>query len=48
MKPKFPYKLGLKLSPRDDRDLRLCIEPNKVLPIKHDIPVIRCILQSRA
>ena len=43
MKTNFPFKLGLKPSRRDDRDLRLCIEPNKVLPIKYDIPVIRCI-----
>ena len=43
MASKFPFKLELKKSPRDDRDLKLCIETNKTLPIKHDIPIVRCI-----
>ncbi len=42
MKP-FQFKLGLKKSPDDNRDLKFCTQPNKVLPIKYEIPIIRCI-----
>ena len=47
MTTKFPFKLGLKPSPRDDRDLKLCIEPNKVLPITYEIPIVRCIYSQQ-
>ena len=39
----FPFKLGLKKSPQDNRDLKLSVPSNKVLPMKHEIPIIRCI-----
>jgi len=39
----FPYKLGLRRSPKDANELKLCAPPNKFLPLKYEIPIIRCI-----
>ena len=39
----FKHKLGLKRSPKDATDVKLCIPPNKFLPLKYEIPIIRCI-----
>jgi len=39
----FPHKLGLRRSPKDSRDLKLCVQPNKFLPLKYDIPIVRCV-----
>ena len=38
----FKFKLGLKRSPQDKRDLKMHVPQNKVLPNKYEIPVIRC------
>ena len=38
----FPFKLGLKRSDEDHRDLKMQIPQNNLLPIKYEIPVIRC------
>ena len=43
----FPFKLGLKRSTTDSRDLKLSIEPSKVLPLKYEVPVIRCIYSQQ-
>ena len=39
----FPFKLGLKPSPQDHRDLKMQVPENKILPNKYEIPIIRCI-----
>ena len=39
----FKYKLGLKKSQVDSRDVKLCVPHNMILPIKHEIPIIRCM-----
>jgi C1A family cysteine protease len=39
----FPYKLGLRRSPKDSNELKLCAPPNKFLPLKYEIPIVRCI-----
>ena len=41
------FKLGLKKSFNDHRDLKLQVEPNKTLPIKYEIPIIRCIYNQQ-
>ena len=38
----FKFKLGLKRSPQDKRDLKMHVPQNKILPNKYEIPVIRC------
>ena len=39
----FPFKLGLKKSETDKRDLKMQIPQNVILPTKYEIPIIRCI-----
>ena len=39
----FTFQLGLKKSAEDRRDLKMQVPQNKVLPMKHEIPIIRCI-----
>ena len=39
----FEFKLGLKKSNLDHRDVKLCIPHNITLPIKYEIPIIRSI-----
>ena len=38
----FQYKLGLKKSPDDKRDLKMQVPQNAVLPNNYEIPIIRC------
>ena len=38
----FKFKLGLKRSPQDKRDLKVHVPQNKILPNKYEIPIIRC------
>ena len=40
----FQFKLGLKKSPQDNRDLKLSVPSNKVLPMKHEIPIIKILM----
>ena len=35
----FPYKLGLRRSEVDHRDLKMCVPPNVVLPVKAEVPL---------
>ena len=39
----FPFKLGLRRSETDKRDLKMQVPQNAILPQKYEIPVIRCI-----
>ena len=39
----FPFKLGLKKSETDKRDLKMQMPQNDILPNKYEIPIIRCI-----
>ena len=39
----FPFKLGLKKSETDKRDLKMQVPQNAILPQKYEIPIIRCI-----
>ena len=39
----FPFKLGLKKSETDKRDLKMQVPHNAILPHKYEIPIIRCI-----
>ena len=39
----FTFQLGLKKSAEDRRGLKMQVPQNKVLPMKHEIPIIRCI-----
>ena len=39
----FQFKLGLKRSNEDHRDLKMQIPQNKILPMRYEIPIIRCI-----
>ena len=39
----FPYKLGLRRSSKDHRDLKLSVPLNKILPLKCEVPIIRCV-----
>ncbi len=39
----FPYKLGLRRSSKDSNEIRFCTPPNRFLPLKYEIPIVRCI-----
>ena len=39
----FPFKLGLKKSDPDKRDLKMQLPQDAILPNKYEIPIIRCI-----
>ena len=39
----FPFKLGLKKSEEDKRDLKMQLPQDAILPNKYEIPIIRCI-----
>ena len=43
----FPFKLGLKKSDPDKRNLKMQLPQDAILPNKYEIPIIRCIYNMK-